>query len=30
MAEKVIRDQEREIAELTAWVEKNAAREGRN
>ena len=30
MAEKVIRDQETEIAELTSWIERNAAREGRN
>ena len=30
MAEKVIRDQEMEIAELTTWIERNAAREGRN
>ncbi len=30
MAEKVISDQEKEIAELTAWIEKNAAREGKN
>lgn len=27
LAEKIIGDQEKEIAELTAWVEKNAARE---
>ena len=30
MAEKVVRDQEKEIEELTAWLQKNAQREGKN
>lgn len=30
MAEETISSQEKEIAKLTAWVEKNAGREGRN
>ena len=30
MAEETIKMQEEEIAKLTAWVEKNAARESKN